>query len=105
MRRLARSSTCSSSLVINQTYENDSGSQLLFERELDLAFFNSEGFDEAAYRNAYSQIEQNHQSVTNSSINDNILVIDLTTNEETNELRLNQQDSNEPNERLDGKDK
>lgn len=105
MRRLARSSTCSSLLIINQTYDNDSDSQMLFERELDLAFFCSEGFDEAVYRNAYNQIEQNRQSITDSNINDNVPVIDLTTNEETNESRANQQDSNDSNERLNGKNK
>lgn len=81
--RLARSSTCSSLLILNQTYENNS--YFLFERDLDLAFFYSEGFDEVVYRRAYNQINRGeyHQSET-------IDIIDLTTNEES---RVNNQDS------------
>ena len=54
-------------MIFNQTYEDSQNSHLLFEDELDLAFFNSEGFDEGVYRNAYNQINRiTHQS---SSIN------------------------------------
>ena len=76
--RLARSSTCSSLLILNQTYNPNS--QLLFERELDFAFFYSEGFDEVAYRSAYNQIDrETHQLRTT---NNDTPIIDLTTNEE-----------------------
>ncbi|PKC12035.1 hypothetical protein RhiirA5_397138 [Rhizophagus irregularis] len=103
--RLARASTCSSLLILNQTYEDNHNSRMLFERELDLAFFYSDGFDEAIYRNAYNQIGQltnnindnipiidltyqaTHQSVNN---NNNIPVINLEVDEETNSLQTSQ---------------
>ena len=80
MRRLAHSSTCSSLLIFNQTYEDSHDSHVLFEKELDLAFFESEGFDEGIYRNAYNQIER-------------VTVIDLTDQEEeeTTQEEINQQ--------------
>jgi len=87
--RLARSSTCSSLLILNQTYNPNS--QLLFERELDFAFFYSEGFDEVIYRSAYNQIDrETHQLRTTNNdiptidltINNDTPIIDLTTNEE-----------------------
>jgi hypothetical protein len=103
--RLARASTCSSLLILNQTYEDNHNSHMLFERELDLAFFYSDGFDEAIYRNAYNQIGQltnnindnipiidltyqaTHQSIDN---NNNIPVINLEIDEETNSLQTSQ---------------
>jgi hypothetical protein len=61
---------------------------VLFEKELKLAFFGSEGFDERVYRNAYNQIERVTYQSSSTSI-DNIPVIDLTTQEETNQqLRI-----------------
>ena len=101
--RLAHSSTCSSLLILNQTYDNDSC--LLFERELDFAFFYSEGFDEVVYRSAYNQIDRQVEPIDN---NNNIPVVDydvvnLTTNDKINN------DVNEPeqvsNDELNGESK
>ncbi|GET03021.1 hypothetical protein GLOIN_2v1837680 [Rhizophagus clarus] len=69
LKRLPISSTCASVLILHDTYETDSISQINFEADLDTGFFESEGFDERLYRNNYTRL--------NSTIS-NAEVIDLT---------------------------
>ncbi|UZO08631.1 uncharacterized protein OCT59_028884 [Rhizophagus irregularis] len=69
LRKLPISSTCASVLILHDTYENNSESQINFEADLDTGFFESEGFDERSYRNNYTRL--------NSTIS-NAEVIDLT---------------------------
>ena len=88
LRRLPISSTCSSVLMLHQTYEDNEVSQNNFENDLDIGFFCADGFDERLYRDNYARIERNqfpinHTEIQNfdSNVRNNaeeIVVIDLT---------------------------
>ncbi len=88
LRRLPISSTCSSVLMLHQTYEDNEVSRNNFENDLDIGFFCADGFDERLYRDNYARIERNqfpinHTEIQNfdSNVRNNaeeIVVIDLT---------------------------
>jgi hypothetical protein len=43
---------CSLVLMLHDTYENNDESRMNFETDLDMSFFNSDGFNEKIYRNS-----------------------------------------------------
>ena len=72
LRRLPVSSTCSLILMLHDTYENSNEARMLFESDLDIGFFDSNGFNERLYRNNYARLRGNH------STNSHIETVDLT---------------------------
>ncbi|GBC07458.1 hypothetical protein RclHR1_07490003 [Rhizophagus clarus] len=79
LRRLPISSTCSLVLMLHDTYENNDGSRINLEADLDIFFFNSNGFNEKIYRDSYMRLERNTSNLT-----DRIETIDLTIDDITN---------------------
>jgi hypothetical protein len=58
LRRLPISSTCSLVLMLHDTYEDSVESRMIFEEDLDIGFFNSDGFNERLYRERYSYMNR-----------------------------------------------
>src|SRR6266496_2329186 len=108
LRRLPISSTCSSVLMLHQTYEDNEVSRNNFENDLDIGFFCADGFDERLYQDNYARIERNqfpinHTEIQNfgSNVRNNaeeIVVIDLTL--DTTDEEIINENNNLHNEQI-----
>jgi hypothetical protein len=107
LRKLPIASTCSSVLLLHQTYEDNEESRINFENDLDIGFFYADGFDERLYRNNYARIERNqftinHTEIQNFNSNtrnnaEEIVVIDLIL--DTSDEEIIHENNNSHNER------